>query len=749
MTVRISHPLNREGVNASYYLEADVIETQGPTPGVAEWGRWRVRFKLTGRRTTGSFAGAGDQIGLYGPVDQTTLPSIEFGRVARTPWVTTSQSPWEQTWDVWIYASPTGYWSGSQSTMPLAQRIVYGSTDVNRTGSLPLPRIPQLPGKPAIASFTASTVSSISFRGTTPSADPAAPIVSYDWQVSQDPAFPGGPPVGGASGVVQSIVGGVTAGVPTNTVDYWVRYRARTATGSGPWSDAVAMSATVDVVPDLDLAPDPDGLSLRLTASTPGYTSSNYSVGWERQNPDGTVSTGSTNGLVGVDYTDQAGLTPGATYRIRARKGYGYTVYVWDRTGPLVYTPWTPWQTIRMPSPLFMPGQYFDGDTADVAGQTFTWDGTPHQSTSRVTGPSVLGWTTFDQGSAASGGAGIVRQSMGSRSGQFAAEALFSAPTSAPGFVLGMDPATGAAQVGEGATYWGSIYAMPSVQRDLRAVLQFLDANGVAITTTLGDPVTVPAGEYRRLVVTDVAPVTSVAAVVLVQDVGGTWAGGDSLTADDAMVTLDSLYPYFNGSTPDSAEFTYAWEDAPNASPSQRSVNVDGAPDPLADPDCPPVPSPPRPPRIDDECIVQVGSWRRYWAIIPAEFIPLWTDVVPTFTITTDLAPARQVRIRLYENPAGDPPESFDSSVWISEQVVSYIPANTVLTIDGVARRAWADINGAGQIAADRLLYGTAGGPATWPTMSCGVQYLASFDVPLDDPLGAISIDVALTGRMM
>src|SRR5690606_33389332 len=104
---------------------------------------------------------------------------------------------------------------------------------------------------------------------------------------------------------------------------------------------------------------------------------------------------------------------------------------------------------------------------------------------------------------------------------------------------------------------------------------------------------------------------------------------------------------------------------------------------------------------------------------------------------------------RVYRNPDALDPASFPATDWEAEQIVSYIPASTVLTLDGVAQRVWAEVNGGEPISADRLLYGSGGGPASWPVLSCGTAYLLSFDVPLDAPEGNLSVDVALTTRML
>jgi hypothetical protein len=88
-----------------------------------------------------------------------------------------------------------------------------------------------------------------------------------------------------------------------------------------------------------------------------------------------------------------------------------------------------------------------------------------------------------------------------------------------------------------------------------------------------------------------------------------------------------------------------------------------------------------------------------------------------------------------------------DTDVWCSEQIISYLPQATVLTLDGVTQRAWAEVDGGSPQSADHLLYGTGGTPATWPILSCGVSYLISLEVPIDAPEGNVSIEAAVTTR--
>lgn len=76
---------------------------------------------------------------------------------------------------------------------------------------------------------------------------------------------------------------------------------------------------------------------------------------------------------------------------------------------------------------------------------------------------------------------------------------------------------------------------------------------------------------------------------------------------------------------------------------------------PILDPDCPPIPAPPRPPQIVDTCIEDVAVWQRYWLTIPAEEVSAWSQMLPSVTLTTQAQDVRQVRVRFFPNPFSYP----------------------------------------------------------------------------------------------
>jgi len=618
-------------------------------------------------------------------------------------------------------------------------------------------RIAKVPGAPFSLSVDQATTTSLRymFSGTT---DGGSPILEWQAQADDDPAF--GSPITMSSTGTSTFTGLVPG------TEYTFRARGRNAVGWGPWSvvDANSRGTTLPAVPPgMTVTPAISGTSTTVTLSPPSGVSTVTSYRVERRPIGGsaTVFDTPTSPLV------VSPMTPGTTFEWRASAFIGS-----------YQTPWTAWVTVSQPQPNTNPGDYFDGATVDKLDIDYQWSGTANNSTSLALAKAPAGWRSFNDGNDASGGEGVVIRATGGRSGVFGARVTFFADTVTAGFragtALGLP---GAQEVAEGGVYWGSIYVAPSRLVQMAAEIIWLDALFAPVgTAAVGSPVLVPGSPPAmvRLIVQGTAPAGAVYGSVGWVDVPtdetaggfghgpfghglfghgsaseGVWFGGDTVMMDDAMLSIGELYDWFSGDTPDTAQWSYSWEGTPNASISIASALDQDLVDPLADPDCPPIPSAPTPPAISDDCIEEVGSWRRYWAIIPRDEVSDWLAIVPTIRITTGALAARQVRIRTYPNPEGLDPNVFPANNWESEQVVSFIPASTTLTIDGVAQRVWAEVNGADAISADRLLYGTGGGPASWPVLSCGTAYLVSFDVPLDTPEGNLSIQVALTTRML
>jgi hypothetical protein len=530
--------------------------------------------------------------------------------------------------------------------------------------------------------------------------------------------------------------------VPGTT--YYFRARGQNAIGVSAWSDTWSGTTTNPGPPGItSVTPSATGTSATVVLTAPsGFTVSSYNI--QNRTPGGswtTVATGSANPSQVV-----SGLTPGQTYEWRASAVVqGYTTAV----GNVV--------SATQPQPNASPGSFWNGDTPDTPTTNYTWTGAAGASTSQaqtLTGGAV-GWLSGPEAvSKGSGGTAVQYQVNGGlepngNGGDWSALYVMLTGATGNGFRGGTDGVDGYAVVTEGGQYMGSIHVEPNRTRVLAAMWVWYNGAGVEIGTTLGAPVSVGAGATARLTVLGTAPVGAVRGAVVFTDPAGSsmMAAGDTIRADADMASTGILYPYFDGDTPDSTQFIYSWVGAADSSPSQREAIPQDEQNPLLDPNCPPLPQPPAPPVIEDDCIDPIGSWRRRLFAIDGSAIPDSLSAVPTVTLETFGQTESQVRLRWYRNPDCLPPLSVDTSQWEYEQIISFIPANTVITLDGVSERVWASVAGADPIPADSLLYGTNGVPATWPTLSCEGCWLISLDTDLASNVSNLLPSASLTVR--
>jgi len=522
----------------------------------------------------------------------------------------------------------------------------------------------------------------------------------------------------------------------TPSTKYYVRVRSHTSAGWGPWSAAISQTTLPATPPGLSVSASPSGTSSVATMSPPGGVTGvdSYTLEWRLQGttPWTAVTTGTT-------YTVTP-LTPGLTYEYRASARIG------GYTSPISTT-----VTLAQPKPNTDPGDYFDGDTASPASGDldYSWSvpASPHASTSIATAKGVMGW---EAEFTTSGGAGVLyRITAGIFGSVYAARVQLSRDATTAGLRAGQqDLAPYWTDVSGGSPYIGSISVRPSRSQRLAAEVTWLTTAGTLISRSVGAATVVAGGTWARLVGGGTAPATAVHAVVRVIDVSGTgwskWLGGESIELDGAMISLNEQFPYFDGSMLTDGVYVYEWSDPakPNASTSTRTpieqANLEvlesqriGA-RAILDPACLP-PTPPRPPVIENACVTDAALWRRAIAAIPTGMISEYLNVVPTFEIVTTTKAVNQVRIRLYPNPTELPIDLVDlSHGWISEQIISYVPMHTVMTIDGVHQRVYAEVGGLEAISADHLLYGSKGTPATWPVLTCGQAYVIVADIPVE-----------------
>lgn len=636
----------------------------------------------------------------------------------------------------WAETATTGYIShdvAGNLTLIIRLRIAYGTIGPEEyTGVLTLPRIAQVPAKPAKPVLISASTTDITYQYFNAPDNGGSIELTFDHQVATDPLFTTG------------VQGWQDGNSPTTTpplapgTQHYIRYASRNAVGLGPWSDTLTQTTLPAVAPGLSIVPQPSGETAKLLFTPPGGVTGVTRYAWERR------LTGTTTPVTAGETTAStvavAGLVPGSSYEWRGSAWIG-----------LYQSPWTSWTPALQPKPNTSPGDYFDGSFLDTTDLDYAFTGTAGASSSTATGLGVAGWVATP-----SGGTATLSRVTAGLQGSYAARVTVVTDSTGIGGRFGQSPAAGfAADITPGGAYVGSLHAKLNRQNRVAAEISWLDASHAVLSRTAGSAVLQPAGAWVRLWVSGEAPVGAEFATVQLVDVVGTgsstWRGGDVIDLDGAMISIGDLFPYFDGSSLDDDTYTYAWRGADNASESTRTPVPVAAVAPgsasLVDPDCAVVPLPPRPPIIANACIVETGVWRRSFGAIPATAISDWLAVVPTIEIVTKTQVVRQVRIRIYANPLALPSNQINTAAWVSEQIISYVPADTVLTLDGVSQRAWAAVSGGGTQAADHLLYGTGGTPASWPILSCGIAYVITADLPVDVPQGDARLFAYLTTR--
>lgn len=152
---------------------------------------------------------------------------------------------------------------------------------------------------------------------------------------------------------------------------------------------------------------------------------------------------------------------------------------------------------------------------------------------------------------------------------------------------------------------------------------------------------------------------------------------------------------------------------------------------PVYDPMCPALVAPPSVPDVPMGCFDLPSTWRRRSFTIPADEVPLWSSMTPVITLSTGATETRMVRLRFYSHPdlPGDP--AIDPCGYCGDIVVSWIPANSQLVIDGSDESVRIVMAGGVVRGADTLVFGSDRKPFSWPSLSCGFAYVVTVDTTL------------------
>lgn len=373
------------------------------------------------------------------------------------------------------------------------------------------------------------------------------------------------------------------------------------------------------------------------------------------------------------------------------------------------------------------------GGASQVGELSFAWAGTAHASQTIISYSNPARWvsnaSTTKVARINSGGRDAVLVRSPGGAGVFA------------GATMTLD------NIVPGGVYFPSfeVLGWETAQTIAGAAVRWLTSAGVLISETSfwgsgqasymmwsprsGGPLTAPATAARAEVVVKLQ--TTASRVLL----------------SNAMLSPAQVSPFFDGDTIDTPTRDYEWEGARHASASSSTpVESTVIIDPLADPSCPPVPTPPRPPSIDESCGDPVQSWSRFFYAISSTGIPEALDMIPEITLKADQV-LDAARISLLPNPDALDPGALATEP-VASWVLAYLPANTPITINALNQWVTASIGGQ-ELPADHLLSGMAGQPLTWPTLTCGQGYVLVVDTPYQGAGGPIIPEVSVRGRVM
>jgi hypothetical protein len=341
-----------------------------------------------------------------------------------------------------------------------------------------------------------------------------------------------------------------------------------------------------------------------------------------------------------------------------------------------------------------------------------------------------------------SSGAGTLTRTAGGFCGSW--RATRSVPSGNKGTVAIATPASGIPITG-GYPYTFSIALLRSTAfpegTDTPGALEIEWDTGEVVSQPFGRlAASVPPSGVPRYSVTGFAPEGATQATVRVRyapDISSPWG----FIADCAMFELGTTpLPYFDGSFPDAE-----WTGPANGSP---SILTPVEEDFLQDPSCPPLPEPPAPPTIPEDCFEVVGSWQRYAISVPSIMVPVNSSALPIVRISTGDVAARQLRMRWYPNPDGDSVGSLVECSYEAEITVSYMPPFSEMVVDTITKEATASRVGLTDRNANHLLYGPDNGPVEWPELRCGIPYIFTLDVSTDDDVGELDVFLDLGLRV-
>lgn len=426
--------------------------------------------------------------------------------------------------------------------------------------------------------------------------------------------------------------------------DYYFRVRANNKIGKGAWSNWVSQRTLTALGPTISAFSGDDGTTTRVSVS-PGttiglvqsYQGQRRYISPAMENAPSTL----TFSIPATGVTQLSDAIPGATYEYRARARVDG-----------VYGPWSEWVRATQKVTSFPRGRYFDGSFSSLNGGDieFRFTGTDQLSATEQIAPAPEGWRPFPGDSTARGATGVVFSTRDGLSSLRALRALFySAPTT-----RGVRIISESFPIEAAGRYYGRLRFRSSRTKRFVAVFQWLSAANAVLRTDVGTVTVRSTGprDWGTVTLSADRPDGATQMRIGVEDAATDfqnpmWVAGDTLDVDQAAVFYGQDYPYFDGSMKTGRGWVYYWQGAENAS---RSYREDAPIDEsviLIDPDCEPVPAPPRPPIVQQSCVDDVGLWNRYWTRFSPE-LGTWQSAVPTIWLEALLEAERQVRVRWF-----------------------------------------------------------------------------------------------------
>lgn len=205
---------------------------------------------------------------------------------------------------------------------------------------------------------------------------------------------------------------------------------------------------------------------------------------------------------------------------------------------------------------------------------------------------------------------------------------------------------------------------------------------------------------------------------------GDPWEFSAEMPVIEGFLDPDVLVPWAGGVTPEGAAV-----DLDGYIHSEEACAV-AVYDPIYDPLAPALSMPPTVPSIPLGHYVPPQNWRRRQFTIPRQYVPSWGEVVPKVEIHATQRDLRNLRLRFYADPYGTGDISDDPCAYCGDLVVSYVPKDHTMVLDGAERTVYVVSPGGARRPAGSLVFKTDGTPFDWPALTCGFGYIVTIDLP-------------------